>query len=59
MTTAQGRAAQRAIEEELRRETERSFAAGALGSPFTVVDGEPFWGGGRLDQVDRRLATGG
>jgi 2-hydroxychromene-2-carboxylate isomerase len=27
--------------------------------PFIVVDGEPFWGVDRLDQVERGLATGG
>ena len=35
------------------------FYFGVFGSPFIVVDGEPFWGLDRLDQVDRRLATGG
>jgi 2-hydroxychromene-2-carboxylate isomerase len=28
-------------------------------SPFAVVEGEPFWGVDRLDQVERWLATGG
>jgi 2-hydroxychromene-2-carboxylate isomerase len=30
-----------------------------FGSPMIIVDGEPFWGADRLDQVDGWLATGG
>ena len=48
-----------AIKDALRRENEQAIAAGVFGSPFTIVDGEPFWGMDRLDQVDRWLATGG
>jgi 2-hydroxychromene-2-carboxylate isomerase len=48
-----------AIKEALRGETERAIAAGVFGSPFVIVDGEPFWGADRLDQIDRWLATGG
>jgi 2-hydroxychromene-2-carboxylate isomerase len=48
-----------AIKDALRRENEQAIAAGVFGSPFTIVDGEPFWGVDRLDQVDRWLATGG
>ena len=48
-----------AVKEALKRENERAIAAGVFGSPFMVVDGEPFWGVDRLDQVDRWLATGG
>jgi len=33
--------------------------AGVFGSPYVVVDGEPFWGFDRLPQVERWLATGG
>jgi 2-hydroxychromene-2-carboxylate isomerase len=47
------------IKNALRRENEQAIAAGVFGSPFTIVDGEPFWGMDRLDQVDRWLATGG
>jgi len=48
-----------AIKDALRRENELAIAAGVCGSPFIVVDGEPFWGVDHLDQVDRWLATGG
>ena len=36
-----------------------AMARGVFGSPFIVVDGEPFWGLDRLDQVERWLSTGG
>jgi 2-hydroxychromene-2-carboxylate isomerase len=48
-----------AIKERLKAETERSLARGVFGSPFVIVDGEPFWGNDRLDEVERWLATGG
>jgi 2-hydroxychromene-2-carboxylate isomerase len=48
-----------AVKDALKSENERAIAAGVFGSPFTIVDGEPFWGVDRLDQVDRWLATGG
>jgi 2-hydroxychromene-2-carboxylate isomerase len=47
------------VKERLRQETDAAIARGAFGSPFIFVDGEPFWGSDRLDQVDRWLATGG
>ena len=31
-------------------------ADGMIGAPFMVVDGEPFWGADRLDQLAARLA---
>ena len=30
-----------------------------FGSPYVIVDGEPFWGADRLEHVERWLATGG
>ena len=48
-----------AIKDALRREVELAIAAGVCGSPFVIVDGEPFWGLDRFDQLDRWLATGG
>lgn len=47
------------MKEALKREVESAIAAGVFGSPFVVVDGEPFWGLDRFDQVERWLATGG
>jgi 2-hydroxychromene-2-carboxylate isomerase len=48
-----------AIKDALRREVEGAIAAGVFGSPFVVVDGEPFWGLDRFDQVERWLKEGG
>ncbi len=47
------------IKEALRRANEQAIAKGVFGSPYIIVDGEPFWGLDRLDQVDRWMATGG
>jgi 2-hydroxychromene-2-carboxylate isomerase len=30
-----------------------------FGSPYIVVDGEPFWGADRLGQLERWLESGG
>jgi 2-hydroxychromene-2-carboxylate isomerase len=48
-----------AVKDALRRGNEEAIAKGVFGSPYIVVDGEPFWGMDRLDQVERWLATGG
>ena len=47
------------IKERLKAETSAALEAGVFGSPFFIVDGEPFWGADRLDQLDRWLETGG
>ena len=48
-----------AVKEKLRAETESAIARGIFGSPFVIVDGEPFWGNDRLDDVKEWLKTGG
>ena len=48
-----------AIKERLRSETTRATALGVFGSPYVLVDGEPFWGHDRLVEVERWLETGG
>ena len=40
-------------------ERSKPIDRGAFGSPYVVVDGEPFWGHDRLDQIERWLKTGG
>jgi 2-hydroxychromene-2-carboxylate isomerase len=50
---------QPATKARLRDATDQALARGVFGSPFFIVDGEPFWGHDRLDQLDRWLATGG
>lgn len=48
-----------AIKDLTRAEVDKAVAAGVFGSPYIVVDGEPFWGTDRFDQLERWLATGG
>ena len=48
-----------AVKDRTRAEVEKAIAKGVFGSPYIIVDGEPFWGSDRLDQVDRWLASGG
>ena len=35
-----------------------AIAQGVFGAPFFVIDGEPFWGNDRRDQIERWLAAG-
>ena len=48
-----------AVKELTKGEVDKAIALGAFGSPYIVIDGEPFWGVDRFDQIDRWLATGG
>jgi 2-hydroxychromene-2-carboxylate isomerase len=48
-----------AVKEALKRNVDEGLARGVFGSPFVFVDGEPFWGFDRFDQIDRWLATRG
>jgi 2-hydroxychromene-2-carboxylate isomerase len=48
-----------ATKHRTRTEVDNAIAIGAFGSPYIVIDGEPFWGSDRLDQIDKWLATGG
>lgn len=48
-----------AVKERLRCEIDAAIERGVFGSPYIVIDGEPFWGADRLDQVDKWLDTGG
>jgi 2-hydroxychromene-2-carboxylate isomerase len=48
-----------AIKDVMKQANDEAIARGVFGSPFLIVDGEPFWGMDGLDQVDRWLATGG
>ena len=45
--------------EALRLRCEEAVARGICGSPWIVVDGEPFWGSDRLELVERWLTSGG
>ena len=47
------------VKARLKAINDEAIAKGVFGSPFFLVDGEPFWGHDRLDQLDRWLATAG
>lgn len=47
-----------AVKERTKNEVDAAIECGVFGSPYLVVDGEPFWGADRLDQVERWLAKG-
>lgn len=50
---------EQATKDRTKTEVDKAIAIGAFGSPYIVIDGEPFWGSDRLDQIDKWLATGG
>ena len=47
-----------AVKERTKIEVDAAIERGVFGSPYIVVDGEPFWGADRLDQVDAWLTKG-
>lgn len=48
-----------AVKERLKTEVAAAIERGVFGSPYIFVDGEPFWGHDKLDDIDRWLETGG
>ncbi len=48
-----------AIKQRLKDETAAAVDKGVFGSPFVIVDGEPFWGADRLWMIKRWLKSGG
>jgi carboxymethylenebutenolidase len=44
----------KSLDSQLDRETDEAIEAGVFGSPFYIVDGEPFWGQDRLEQALER-----
>ena len=48
-----------AVKERLKTEVDAAIERGVFGSPYIVIDGEPFWGSDRLEQIEKWLATGG
>ena len=48
-----------AVKDRLRQETDDAIASGVFGSPYFIVDGEPFWGNDRIGDLDKWLETGG
>jgi 2-hydroxychromene-2-carboxylate isomerase len=48
-----------ALKERLKAENDAALAKGVFGSPYIIIDGEPFFGADRLPQIERWLVTGG
>ena len=47
-----------AVKDKLKNEVDAAIKLGVFGSPYIVIDGEPFWGMDRFDQIERWLAGG-
>ena len=48
-----------AVKDRAKREVEAAIAAGVFGSPYFIVDGEPFWGTDRIAMLEDWIRTGG
>ena len=48
-----------AVKDQLKQANDRAIERKVFGSPYVLVDGEPFWGVDRLPQIERWLAQGG
>jgi 2-hydroxychromene-2-carboxylate isomerase len=48
-----------AVKERVKREEDAAIAAGVFGSPFFIVDGEPFWGVDRIPMLEQWIGSGG
>lgn len=48
-----------AVKERLKNEVNAAIERGVFGSPYIIIDGEPFWGHDKLDEIDRWLEEGG
>lgn len=47
------------IKDRARTISENAVQRGIFGSPFFVVDGEPFWGWDRMPMLEEWITTGG
>ena len=48
-----------AIKERMKAEVDNAMKAGVFGSPYFIVDGEPFWGVDRIPMMEEWMRTGG
>ncbi len=47
------------VKERFKNESDGAIARKVFGSPYFIVDNEPFWGADRMEQFERWLKTGG
>lgn len=48
-----------ALKDRTKREVDAAMARGVFGSPFFVIDGEPFWGVDRMPMAEEWVRSGG
>lgn len=48
-----------ALKDRTRKEVDAAMARGVFGSPFFIVDGEPFWGVDRMPMAEEWVRSGG
>jgi 2-hydroxychromene-2-carboxylate isomerase len=48
-----------AHKDRVKREVDAAIAAGVFGSPYFIVDGEPFWGVDRMAMLEQWVRSGG
>lgn len=48
-----------ALKERAKKEVDGAIAANVFGSPFFIVDGEPFWGVDRMPMMEQWITKGG
>ena len=48
-----------ALKERAKNEVDAAIAANVFGSPFFIVDGEPFWGVDRMPMMEQWIRSGG
>ena len=48
-----------ALKERTKKEVDAAISRGIFGSPFFVIDGEPFWGVDRMPMAEEWVRTGG
>ncbi len=47
------------VKDRFKTENDRAIARGVFGSPYFIVDNEPFWGADRMMHLEHWLKTGG
>jgi 2-hydroxychromene-2-carboxylate isomerase len=48
-----------ALKDRVKAEVDAAIAANVFGSPFFIVDGEPFWGVDRMPMIEEWIRSGG
>jgi len=49
---------QQDIKDQLKADVDKAMSLGVFGAPYITIDGEPFWGFDRFDQIEATLKNG-